>query len=391
MIIREKSEFIAARSTDFREVGDVRNFENSRGVNLIVEPHGRMSMPHCHVSNRAADDYRLHDSMPVAPDGKFPTVISFPELVLTQLENAYCLPFGPPVLPDHGQVITEFLIPWAPAALGWFTYAGDGVYYANSNIDTSNTQFELDIAFYMDHSISGHYGHFVGDCLCRMHAWDVCRSLFGNVKVIIADGAPTDFQTHLLNAAGVPARDIVRISGLVRCRRLLLATQSFGVQRYASPASARLWAKIRDRSAARDVRLPERIYFSRSGVSDRKLMNESEVERVFERHGFTIIRPETLRVETQLALIANALLIAGPSGSAMFNLAFQGRLRSVFILVWSEFIQLTEALFSVSRECDLWYHVGERVSPEMSHGEWGSWIVDLLRLESDVADWVAKG
>jgi len=282
MIIREKSAFTAARSRDFRKVGDVRTFENSQNVNIVIEPHGRMRMPSCHVSNRIAGDYRLHDSTPVAPDGKFPEFISFKELTITRLENAYCLPFGPPVLLDRGQVVTEFLIPWAPAVLGWFTHAGDGMYYTNSNIDTINTQFDLDVAFYMDHSISGHYGHFIGDCLCRMYAWDVCRSLFGNIKVIIADGATTDFQAHLLNAAGVPARDIVRINGLVRCKQLLLATQSFGVQRYASPASARLWAKIRDRSAARDIKLPERIYLSRSGVRDRKLMNESEVELIFE-------------------------------------------------------------------------------------------------------------
>jgi capsular polysaccharide biosynthesis protein len=157
-----------------------------------------------------------------------------------------------------------------------------------------------------------------------MYAWEVCRALFGDVKLIIAGRAPIDFQTHLLNAAGVPSRDIVRINGLVRCRCLLLATQSFSVEHYASPTSARMWATIRDRSAARDVGLPDRIYLSRVNVGGRKLANESSVERIFERFGFTVIHPETLRVETQIALVSNARLIAGPGGSGMFNLAFRG-------------------------------------------------------------------
>jgi hypothetical protein len=390
MIIREKTAFVAVRLADFPEIDDVRTFQASPGANLVVEPDGRMAMPFCHISNRPAGDYRLHEPLQGTPDDKFPNIIKFPKLVITQLENAYCLPFGPPFLPDTGRVVTEFLVPWAPGSLAWFSHGGERIYHANVDLDTENIEYDLDMAFYMDHSISGHYGHFIGDCLCRMYAWDVCRSLFGSMKVIIAAGTQTEYQTHLLSAAGVPSRDVVRISSLVRCRRLLLATQSFGVQHYASPASARLWGTIRDRSARRDVTLPERIYLSRSGVKERKLANENEVERIFERHGFTVIRPETFRVESQLALFANALLIAGPSGSGMFNLAFQGRLRSAFILVWEHFIQLSEALFTVNHGCELWYHVGKSATPEISREGTDLWAVDLARLESDVADWLRR-
>jgi capsular polysaccharide biosynthesis protein len=221
-----------------------------------------------------------------------------------------------------------------------------------------------------------------------MYAWDVCRALFGDLKVIIANGAAPEFQAYLLNAAGVPDRDIIRLRYVARCKRLLLATQSLGVERYASPTSARLWSTIRDRSAVRDVSLPDRIYLSRSGIKDRKLLNETDVERVFERHGFTIIRLETLKPEKQIGLVSNALLVAGTSGSSMFNLAFQGRMRSAFILMWEERIQLSERLFSVGHNCDLWYHLGHRAL--FGTTEMGSWIVDLARLESDVADWLAQ-
>jgi hypothetical protein len=159
-------------------------------------------------------------------------------MTITTLEDAYCLAFGPPILPGFGRIITEYLVPWAPEALGWFSHVGENIYTANVSINTNDTEYDLDTAFYMDHSISGHYGHFIGDCLPRLHAWEICRALFGEMKVIVADGAQTDFQTHLLNAAGVASRDIIRIKGLVRCRRLLLATQSLGVEHYASPTSA---------------------------------------------------------------------------------------------------------------------------------------------------------
>jgi hypothetical protein len=388
MIVRKHSEFVAVRSTDFVEVGDAHAFQHSTFANLVIEPAGKMALPISRVVNRQVGSEHVNQRLRLLRDEKFPTVVDFPKMVLTTLENAYCLPFGPPILPMSGQIITDFMIPWAPKYLPWFDHHNDNVYHASVDFDTAGPEYDLDTAFYMDHSVSGHYGHFVGDCLCRMYAWDVCRALFGDLKVIIANGAAPEFQAYLLNAAGVPDRDIIRLRYVARCKRLLLATQSLGVERYASPTSARLWSTIRDRSAVRDVSLPDRIYLSRSGIKDRKLLNETDVERVFERHGFTIIRLETLKPEKQIGLVSNALLVAGTSGSSMFNLAFQGRMRSAFILMWEERIQLSERLFSVGHNCDLWYHLGHRAL--FGTTEMGSWIVDLARLESDVADWLAQ-
>jgi hypothetical protein len=391
VVIGEKSEFVAVRCADFSEIGDARTFQASSFTNLVIEPAGRMIMPPCHVTNRTGHDYRLHQTMLTPSDGKFPTATDFPKMTITTLEDAYCLPFGPPVLPDFKQIVTEYLVPWAPEALGWFSHAGGNVYTANVNINTNDTEYDLNTAFYMDHTISGHYGHFIGDCLPRLYAMDTCRALFGEMKVIIAGRAPTDFQTHLLNAAGVPSRDIVRINGLVRCRRLLLATQSLGVEHYASPTSARLWSAIRDRSSVRDITMPDKIYLSRAGIEIRSLENESAVERIFERHGFVVVRPETLPVERQITLMANALLVAGPSGSGLFNLAFQGRMRSAFILAWDGYLQMSEMLFSAGRGSDLWYHIGQSV-PLLTGAATttrDTWTVDLVRLECEVADWLA--
>jgi capsular polysaccharide biosynthesis protein len=388
VIISEKSRFVAVRCSEFPEIDNVSTFRASSFENLVIEPAGQMTMPSCRVTNRPGNDYRLHQTMLTARDGRFPAVTHFPKMTITTLRDAYCLPFGPPILPGFGKIISEYLVPWAPGALGWFSHVQENIYTATVSIDTNDTEYDLDCAFYMDHSISGHYGHFVGDCLPRLHALDSCYALFGGMKVIIADGASTDFQTHLLNAAGVPSRDIVRIKGLVRCRRLLLATQSFGVEHYASPTSARLWATIRDRSSVRDIMMPDRVYLSRAGVKDRKLKNERDVERVFEQHGFTVIRPETLRVERQIAVVSNALLVAGPSGSGLFNLAFQGRMRSAFILAWDHYLQMSEMLLSAGRGSDLWYHIGRSVTPETAAASGATWEVDLTQLEGDVVDWL---
>jgi hypothetical protein len=187
----------------------------------------------------------------------------------------------------------------------------------------------------------------------------------------------------------VAENDIVRINNLTRCKRLLLATQALGVEQYATPTASRLWARIRDRCATRDISMPDRIYLTRSGMPTRRLLNETAVEQIFERHGFTIVRPELLTVAQQMALASNALLIAGPAGSAMFNLAFQGRLRSAFILAREARLQLTEMLLCAGGSCDLWYHAGRDAVPGGALSDGNPWLVDPLELESNVADWIA--
>jgi capsular polysaccharide biosynthesis protein len=241
----------------------------------------------------------------------------------------------------------------------------------------------------MDHSISGHFGHFIGDCLCRMHAWEVARQIFGDVKLIIGRRNQLDYQDELFRAAGATAKDVIKFNGLIRCKRLLLATQSLGLEQYASPTSARLWSEIRDRVAKRDISLPDRIYLTRAAMPLRRLVNESDVERLFERHGFTVVRPDLLTIPQQIALVSNALLIAGPGGSGMFNVAFQGRMRSAFILSREHRLHLTEMLCCAGRSSDIWYHLGKDWPSEDPTADAASWRVDPDRLDSDVADWIA--
>jgi hypothetical protein len=52
------------------------------------------------------------------------------------------------------------------------------------------------------------------------------------------------------------------------------------------------------------------------------LVENKAVEALFRRHGFTVIYPEHVPVERQIAMFGNASLIVGCSGSNMFNIAF---------------------------------------------------------------------
>jgi hypothetical protein len=386
--IPENTEFNGTSTATLPRVSDIGIFRVSGQANLEVEPTGRMRMPSCRVVNRTPDGYSVVPCAARAADGRFPATLPFPAMKLTILENGFCVPFAPPLLPRQRRFINDYIIPWAPDRVPWFRHGGDNRYFTEANMDMDDVRYEIETGFYMDHSISSHFGHFMGDCLCRMFAWDVVRQIFGDVKLIIAGRDRNNFQAPLLAACGVVDSDVLWLDGLVRCKRLVMATQSLGVEQYASPSSLRLWNRMRDRIARRDISLPDRIYLSRGAVETRKLVNEVEAERIFQSHGLTIVRPETLSVEQQIALVSNALLVAGPAGSGMFNLAFQGRLRSAFILAHEARLQTTEMLFCAGGGSDLWYHLGIGSGPGGQPG-WGPWSIDPTTLAGDVADWVA--
>lgn len=349
-----------------------------------------MTLPSCRVLNRPHGGYANQLFSVDIPEDGSPVSIDFPPLAVSMLEDVYCLPFAPPFILGSSEIITDYLIPWAPNVLGWFESCGnDSTYASLVDVDMSDLHADLEVGFYMDHSVPGHFAHFIADCLSRMWAWELSRSIFGELTVVLAcSDPPLRFQEYLLAAAGVPEDRVLKLRGLVHCRKLLCATPSVGVQRYTSPTASRLFGTVRDRGAQRDISIPDRIYFSRRGVHDRRtLVNEAEVEEAFERRGFIIVRPETLPIREQLLLAANARLVAGCSGSGMFNLAFQGRMASAFVLVSEAYILMNELLLSAGRSCELRFHIGSRLT-EVSSAESGSWRVDLKQLEDDVDRWL---
>jgi len=129
MIVRENLEFTAARCADFAEVDGEYRFRTASFASLVVEPRGRMAMPPTHVTTGASGDYRIQRPWITLPDGKLPAFVAFPKMMLTSLENAYCLPFGPPILLSQRQIITDFLVPWGLGSLAWFAHSGGKVYH----------------------------------------------------------------------------------------------------------------------------------------------------------------------------------------------------------------------------------------------------------------------
>mgnify|MGYP002721055619 FL=1 len=208
-----------------------------------------------------------------------------------------------------------------------------------------------------------------------------------DVAVLVHDRADK-VLAELLEAAGIARERLVSFDHPVLLDELILPGKAFQIQGYVNDAALATYRTIRDAMAgtARIPALPERLYLSRQTNPARRLLNEDDVAKLFMARGFVVVAPETLPLRQQIALAANARMIAGPAGSNMFQLAFQRDLEKAFVLGSNEFVQTTELFMCGGRPVRFGYFVGEVAEQAGPHS---AWRVDLEALASAVDAWLA--
>lgn len=151
------------------------------------------------------------------------------------------------------------------------------------------------------------------------------------------------FASAILGALNVP-RSRIRViaSRDLRVRNLILPQSQFSPGIKASPGMCITFDHVREKmlqSRPSKARTPEKVYFSRRGVDEAPVrgtarsavVNEEEAETFFRGAGYEILRPELLPMEEQVAIVANATHVAGPSGSALHLMMFNANPRAKLI------------------------------------------------------------
>src|SRR5262249_39491432 len=134
----------------------------------------------------------------------------------------------------------------------------------------------------------------------------------------------------------------------------------------ASQGMCVIFDRIREKvltARSKPGRRPPKVYFTRRNLSaergpDRPRMvieNEAEVEAFFHHLGYEVLAPETLPFEEQVAIVANATHIAGPSGSAL-HLALFNNNRATKLIELRTKPSVNQLLISAIR-CNQAFHI----------------------------------
>ena len=254
--------------------------------------------------------------------------------------------------------------------------------------------------FHLDHEIRGHFGHATTEQLARTWGFAAALAAEPDLRVLLSQGSGlplASWELDLLEAAGVP-RDRVEVHDEpVRVERLWSATQLFDNPGHVAPRLAATWDAVGTAleatatAAQPDRTWPERVFLTRRG-GNRACHNAEEVEAVFARAGFDVVRPEVLPLAEQVTLVRRASVVGGFSGSGMFHVAFADHPLHVVAVGSESYSAQNEWLFSAVRghhldlvECrpdvpfpGRWDQASFQSAFTFDHDREGRWLAEVL-------------
>lgn len=190
----------------------------------------------------------------------------------------------------------------------------------------------------------------------------------------------------LFNALGVSQDSIISIDRPVTPRAVYFPALPFVRRTWVHPVSWLIFDQIKQLRRESAIAAPKRIYVSRSQVEERPLVNELEVEMLFESLGFVIVHPQNYPIEDQVALFAGAELVAGTGGSAMHNMVFCKDETRILIIASDAWLHVADILIAQEKG-HLGYVFGKAFNvPKHTHKSNSPWAVNLAEIKEAVLE-----
>ncbi len=179
-----------------------------------------------------------------------------------------------------------------------------------------------------------HFGHFLIETITTL--WPETGPVDGLVfhKYLKRPWTVDPWQERVLELAGrggLPIR-VVGTGKALRVENLIVPSRTVVANGWAHRPAREVWERVA--SGFRGQGGPAKVFFSRTLFNEvrrreqHKKVPRTESERdraldsLFAAEGFEVVSPETLDIDQQLRLAANAQVIAGCSGSALHLSAF---------------------------------------------------------------------
>jgi capsular polysaccharide biosynthesis protein len=147
--------------------------------------------------------------------------------------------------------------------------------------------------------------------------------------------------------------------------------------------------KIKE-SVAGDCRSnPSHIYISRRFAPKRRLVQEPEIEAIFDSLGFLIIYPEHTPLVDQIRLFASASCVAGTVGSGLYNVAYSRPGTQRIILAPDTFFTPNDLLLSAGLGVAPTYLFGTSLA-DPTQAMFADWSIDVSAVKKILPDLISS-
>ncbi|MEQ4204239.1 glycosyltransferase family 61 protein [Actinopolymorpha sp. B9G3] len=235
----------------------------------------------------------------------------------------------------------------------------------------------LDGTYVLLGSVHTHFGHSILEGLTR--AWVLpylSAELRASVRFLTYEPRIDAYAREFLVRAGVPSEHIVHASAWDVVERLIVPGVAMRSHRWITSAQSEVWSRVALNSGT-----PERrVFLSRSGVKNRPVSNEQQLEQAFRCAGWEVVRPDRLAIEEQLKLAAGARSLAGCVGSQMYLACFQPPGGSNIVLAPRNFFLRDDTLIASALGHDLRIVFGGTIDFRLPKAE-RVWSIDAEPVE----------
>lgn len=223
-------------------------------------------------------------------------------------------------------------------------------------------------------SYHAHFGHFITEVPAKLWGWATAKEALPDLKALIRvpPGYEPSYERELLNAFGLTSGDVVwqpeavQVSSWVACTSLWQNHEPY----WFHPAIAGVWKCLRE-GLIDPARAPgsRRLFVSRhAGMEHRDCRNAAQVEGLFQEYGFEVVYPEEHSLASAATLFADARTVAGFGGSALFNVLFSERLRTLIVLNHEAYLARNEHLYATALGADSHYFWSKPDLPQTGAG-----------------------
>jgi capsular polysaccharide biosynthesis protein len=167
----------------------------------------------------------------------------------------------------------------------------------------------------------GNYAHWVLRNLLKLSLLDNA-GLPAGLPYLVSENL-RGWQRAYLDLLDIPPSRLLPVPAgqVVACRRLYVPTQLRNHPRMAD-GIAWLRARLAPQLTARQTDDGALLYASRREQTNRRVLNEDEIEAMLAQMGFRIIVPGEMSVPAQIEAFSRARVVVAPHGAALANMVF---------------------------------------------------------------------
>jgi capsular polysaccharide biosynthesis protein len=276
---------------------------------------GVRQVPRCEVVSKAMG-YQNNDALRVA---RYPEVMEVPRLLVREYDDVIARPGQ--VLERDGLILPDSFRLWRAATLRSTRLASTSKNFVLPSKFTTPPERLAGQYYWVDSEYPRHFGHVMTEVLGRLWAWPEAKKDNPRLKLLVSSLLP--YQAEIYAAYGIEREDIVTFEHPVQVESLVTPMPAFHISRYVSPdVIGETYERLQRGMPKAASPGGERVFLTRERGLWRECVNADELEDVFVRRGYDVLRPEMFSLPEQAALFREAKVVAGFIGSQLYGQLF---------------------------------------------------------------------